>query len=57
MARIKTRGADDAWNRLKEIVKWFDEVQAAGGYRKYCDGKRDGTVGRAVRGADAEGLA
>ncbi|MCL6519250.1 MAG: hypothetical protein K6T99_05420 [Armatimonadetes bacterium] len=44
MARICTLGADDAWARLKEIVKWFDEVQAAGGYRKYYDGSREGTL-------------
>ncbi|MGQ9763681.1 MAG: glycosyl hydrolase family 65 protein [Armatimonadota bacterium] len=44
MARIKTLGPDDAWLRLKEIIKWFDEVQAAGGYRKYYDGTRDGTL-------------
>jgi len=44
MARIKTLGPDDAWKRLQEIVKWFEEVQAAGGYRKYYDGKREGTL-------------
>lgn len=40
MARLKVRGPDDVWNRLKEIVGWFDEVQTAGGYRKYYDPKR-----------------
>lgn len=44
MARLKTRGPDDAWGRLREIIKWFDEVQAAGGYRKYYDGSREGTL-------------
>ncbi len=44
MARIRTLGADDAWARLREIIKWFDEVQAAGGYRKYYDGSREGTL-------------
>jgi len=30
---------------LQEMVMWFDEVQAAGGYRKYYDGKtREGTL-------------
>ena len=43
MSRLNTRGPDDAWQRLKEITKWFDEVQAAGGYRKYYDGTREGT--------------
>jgi hypothetical protein len=44
MARIKTSVANDAWKRLREIIAWFDEVQAAGGYRKYYDGTRDGTL-------------
>jgi hypothetical protein len=44
MARLKTRGPDDAWNRLKEIIAWFDEVQKAGGYRKYYDGTREGSL-------------
>jgi len=35
MARVKTLGPDNAWGRLQEILRWFDEVQAAGGYRKY----------------------
>jgi len=45
MARLKVLGPDNAWQRLREILGWFDEVQAAGGYRKYYDGKsRDGTL-------------
>jgi hypothetical protein len=35
MARLKTAGPDDAWARLAEIVKWFGETQAEGGYRTY----------------------
>jgi hypothetical protein len=35
MARLAVAGPDDAWTRLKEILKWFDETQAAGGYRDY----------------------
>ena len=35
MARLKTRGADDTWQRLKIIIKWFGDVQKEGGYRKY----------------------
>lgn len=39
--RLKTRGPNNAWARLREIIKWFDEVQASGGYREYYkDGKR-----------------
>ncbi len=44
MARLKVRGPDDAWQRLQEILRWFAEVQAAGGYRKYYDGTREGTL-------------
>jgi hypothetical protein len=44
-SRLKIRGPDDAWKRLSEIVRWFDEVQAAGGYREYYkDGKRGTTL-------------
>jgi Glycosyl hydrolase family 65, C-terminal domain len=35
MARLKVEGADSTWGRLKEILTWFDETQAAGGYREY----------------------
>jgi hypothetical protein len=45
MSRLKVLGPDNAWKRLQEIIRWFDEVQAAGGYRKYYDGKsRPGTL-------------
>ena len=44
MSRVRVCGPDNAWERLQEIVKWFDEVQAAGGYRKYYDGSREGTL-------------
>ena len=35
MARLKTRGPNDAWERLKFILDWFAEVQSEGGYRAY----------------------
>lgn len=35
MARLATAGPDAAAARLAEITEWFDEVQAAGGYRAY----------------------
>lgn len=35
MARLKTKGPDDAWKRLREILNWFREVQSEGGYRSY----------------------
>ncbi len=44
MARLKTRGADDAWSRLREVVRWFDEVQDAGGYREYYKGGERGSL-------------
>ncbi len=44
MDRVRVLGPDNAWARLQEVVKWFDEVQAAGGYRKYYDGSRPGTM-------------
>jgi hypothetical protein len=34
-ARLKAIGPDSAAARLNEIAKWFNEVQAEGGYRKY----------------------
>jgi len=43
MARLAVLGPDSAAARLSEITKWFDEVQAAGGYRKYYNGSREGT--------------
>lgn len=44
MNRVRLLGPDNAWTRLQEITKWFDETQAAGGYRKYYDGSREGTL-------------
>ncbi len=44
MARLRVNGPDDAARRLFEILAWFDDVQRAGGYRKYYDGSRDGTL-------------
>ncbi len=35
MARLETYGPDDAWQRLKAILDWFEEVQKEGGYRAY----------------------
>lgn len=38
-ARLRTYGPDNAWERLKEILEWDMEVQAAGGYRAYYEEK------------------
>ena len=35
MCRLKVDGPDDAWARLQQILAWFDETQAEGGYRRY----------------------
>ena len=44
MARLKVGGPDDAWQRLQEILVWFDETQAAGGYRAYYERPARGTM-------------
>jgi hypothetical protein len=35
MNRIKVYGPDNAWQRLKEITAWFNQVEKEGGYRAY----------------------
>ena len=58
MARLKVRGADDAWRRLREILAWFEEVQGEGGYRKYYGvpgrGRLQGSGTPGGLGLDAE---
>lgn len=44
MARLKANGPDDAWRRLREILAWFREVQAGGGYRAYYAKPGRGTL-------------
>ncbi|MBN2355063.1 hypothetical protein JXO59_03060, partial [candidate division KSB1 bacterium] len=44
MARLITDGPDDAWQRLKDILTWFDETQKAGGYRAYYKDPSRGTM-------------
>jgi hypothetical protein len=44
MARLKTAGPDDAWQRLRAVLAWFDEVQSAGGYRAYYKDPSRGTM-------------
>jgi len=44
MSRAIVLGADNAAARLSEIVGWYDDVTAAGGYRAYYDGSRPGSL-------------
>ena len=44
MARLKTAGPDDAWQRLRGTLAWFDDVQAVGGYRAYYKTPGRGTL-------------
>ncbi|YCM45380.1 hypothetical protein V2O64_05005 [Verrucomicrobiaceae bacterium 227] len=44
MSRLKTQGPDEAWERLREILKWFQEVQNEGGYRAYYAKPGRGTL-------------
>jgi len=44
MARLRTVGPDDAARRLTGICAWFDETQAAGGYRAYYRDPARGTM-------------
>jgi hypothetical protein len=53
MARIRVLGPDQAWARLRRIIDWFRQVQAAGGYRAYY---KDGTRGTLQGGGEAGGL-
>jgi hypothetical protein len=44
LARLKVSGADDCAARLNEIIAWFQEVQAGGGYREYYKDHARGTL-------------
>jgi hypothetical protein len=44
MSILATDGPDAAAKRLAEVVKWFDETQAAGGYRAYYSDPARGTM-------------
>lgn len=51
MAILKVRGPDAAWVRLQEIIRWYDDVQKAGGYLAYYSGKKENEEG-SMQGAD-----
>ena len=44
MVRLYVNGPDDAWRRLQEILAWFRDVQAEGGYRPYYAKPGRGTL-------------
>ncbi len=50
MARIKAYRADDAWQRLVEILDWYDEVCRSGGYKPYYESKKLNLQGGNVGG-------
>lgn len=56
MLRLRTRGPDNAWQRLREILNWFIRVQAEGGYREYYYGSTVETRGTLQGGGTAGGL-
>lgn len=45
MAILKVRGADAAWERLRQIIGWYDDTQKAGGYMAYYSSKKENEEG------------
>lgn len=43
-ARLHVIDAEDAWNRLTQILQWQDEINSAGGYREYYQGGQKGSM-------------
>ncbi len=56
MTRLKTYGADNAWQRLNKILDWFARVQTEGGYREYYYDSSVATRGTLQGGGTAGGL-
>lgn len=54
ICRLAVDGPDDAWQRLQEILAWFAETQAEGGYRAYYE--KDPARGTIQGGNVAGGL-
>ncbi len=42
--RARVLGGDNAWERVKEILVWYERVKAAGGFRSYYDDPSKGTL-------------
>lgn len=56
MGRLRVNGPDDAWQRLKEILAWYGEVQEAGGYREYYTAENASERGTLQGGGPPGGL-
>ena len=55
--RLRWQGANAAWRRLRAVLDWYQEVQAAGGYRAYYadhEGSLQGAGTAGGLGIDAE---
>jgi len=44
MSRLAVYGPDNTWQRLSEILEWYAEVLAGGGYREYYANIPDATL-------------
>lgn len=45
MERLRWRGVDDAFQRYREVLSWYREVEAAGGFRPYyASPRREGSL-------------
>ncbi|MHC4378122.1 MAG: glycosyl hydrolase family 65 protein, partial [Planctomycetota bacterium] len=45
MERLRWRGVDDAFERYREVLGWYREVEGAGGFRPYyASPRREGTL-------------
>jgi len=56
MGRLRVNGPDDAWQRLRQILAWFADVQKEGGYRKYYRPEMASLRGTLQGGGTAGGL-
>ena len=57
VSRAKTRGPDDAWERMKAIIDWYKQAQSEGGFRCYFENRgivKQGCTGAGAIGVDCE---
>ncbi|MBU3666679.1 MAG: hypothetical protein FGM15_12510 [Chthoniobacterales bacterium] len=55
MAILKVRGPAAAWQRLREILQWYEDTQKAGGYVAYYSGKKENEEGSMQGGGIGSG--